>query len=75
MWTAESSLYEDSRIYKTARVFHALKTCIQNLNVYYQSVKDLPVEVSEQELEFTNPSRFFPYSTSFTAVDPDSGQD
>jgi hypothetical protein len=75
MWTAESSLFEDSRIYTTARVFHALKTCLHDLNVYYQSVKDLPVEVSEPELEPTNPSRFFPYSTSFTAVDPNSGQD
>lgn len=75
MWTAESSLYEDSRIDKTARVFYALRTCLQDLRVYYRGIKDLPVELSGPELELTNPSRFFPYSTSFTAVDPDSGQD
>ena len=75
MWTAESSLYEDLRIVKTARVLYALKMCLQDLRVYYRSVKDLPVVPSEPNLELTNPSRFFPYSTSFTAVDPDSGQE
>ena len=75
MRTAESSLFEDSHIYTTAPVFHTLKTCLHDLNVYYQSVKDLLVEVSNPDLEPTSPSRFFPHSTSFTTMDPDSGQD
>jgi hypothetical protein len=77
MWTAPSSMYEDARVQKIARTLYALKLCVQELRAYYAKVKDLPVQDSppESNAEPLNPSRFFPYTTSFTEVDPASGQE
>ena len=77
MWTAQSSMYEDTRIQKTARVFYALKSCLQDLKTYYTTVKDLPVEIPppNSKLKPLNPSLFFPYTTSFAQVDLDSGEE
>ena len=56
------SVLNESHITRVARVFHALKTSLEELRSYYENVKitgDLPVG-----------SRYFPSITSY----PDNGE-
>ncbi len=62
VWVGMDSVLNESRITRVARVFHALKTSLEELRSYYENVKitgDLPVG-----------SRYFPSITSY----PDNGE-
>lgn len=63
-WLAISSTEEDKRVYCNARVFLALRKCINKLQTYYENLDQIPPLVPNQPH-----SRYFPYPTSFFTDD------
>jgi serine/threonine protein kinase len=63
MWVGHSSTEEDARVYRFARVLNALRTCLLQLQTYYNEIG------AAQNLSLvpdrTHP-RFYPHPVSFT---------
>jgi len=60
-WMGMSSTEEDSRVYYNARVFVALRQCLNDIPDFYRGLRNTP------QLQPNEPHpRYFPYPTSFT---------
>ncbi|KAH8091732.1 hypothetical protein BXZ70DRAFT_898781 [Cristinia sonorae] len=64
MWLGEATPSEDTHVYNVARVFNALRRCLDELEAYYRGITLPPT--SRHTLPTPTSASLFPYPTMYT---------
>ncbi|KAF8638433.1 hypothetical protein AX17_002215 [Amanita inopinata Kibby_2008] len=66
IWIGYASTHQEIRVMQLARIFVALRQCVQRLENYYKHIADLMSEIPVINIKNPHPHpRFYPYPSSF----------